>query len=268
MFESMLHVSVMVQLLFAFDERPRVLREVHHRLEQHFGPQGPFLLLDPVSQLVMALIGVRTPSAVTKAAFEALWLDFGAWESVRDAPVAAIRRTIAAVTYPEVKAPQLKATLGIITDTRGCLDLDNLEEATVPEALAWLEQLPGVGRKVAAATLNFSSLRKAVLVIDTHHLRVLRRLGLVPSLASLNRAHEGVTVFLPFDWTADDLDEHHQLMKQLGQTCCRHREPLCGGCPVANLCATAKGLTQHGRHAPSPSGESGHRRGPDLSRDL
>jgi len=228
-----------MQLLLAIDDRTRTLGEIHRRLEQRFGPQGPFYLLDPVSQLVMGLVGGRTHAKVSRSAFEALLRRFGGWEAVRDAPVGEIETIIAAVTYADAKARRLKAALEAITRAHGRLTLDNLERLTVAEAIIWLERLPGVGRKVAAATLNFSTLRKPALVIDTHHLRVLRSLALVGPKADFRHAYDDMMALLPPDWSAADLDEHHQLMKRLGQTFCRPTVPCCRHCPLRDLCPTA-----------------------------
>ena len=109
----------------------------------------------------------------------------------------------------------------------------------VEDALAWLERLPGVGRKVAAATLDFSTLRKRALVIDTHHLRVLRRLGFLSGRCTLRRAYDRIMPLVPTDWPPAMLDEHHQLMKCLGQEICRHGMPICRRCPLENLCPMA-----------------------------
>lgn len=228
-----------MQLWLDLNDRTRTLPEIHWRLQRRFGPPGPFLRLDPVSQLVMGLIGGRTHGEISKAAFEALLMRFGDWEGVRDAPVAEVRDAIRGVTFAEIKAPRLKAALTAITGVHGALTLDSLESLSVNDALARLERLPGVGRKVAAATLNFSTLRKAALVIDTHHLRVLQRLGFVGRQSNLTQAYNRIMPLLPTGWSAADLDEHHQLLKTLGQTICRHDRPVCQRCPLQDLCPTA-----------------------------
>lgn len=228
-----------MQLLLDLDDRTGRLVEIHRRLRQTFGPPGPFLRLDPVSQLILSLIGGRTRSGISKSAFEALRMRFNCWKSLRDAPADEIEDIIRSVTFAEVKAPRLKAALAAITKGQGGLTLDSLAELSVTDALAWLERLPGVGRKVAAAALNFSTLRMRALVIDTHHLRVLQRLMLVDTRASLAHAYDRIVPLLPPDWSAADLDDHHQLMKRLGQTHCRHSRPLCHRCPLQESCPTA-----------------------------
>lgn len=227
-----------MQLLLNLDDRMRELADIHQRLEQHFGRQGPYRELDPISQLVMGLIGGKTRGEVSLSAFEALVARFGHWEAVRDAPVTEIYEVIRGVTFAELKALRLKASLLAVTRTHGALTLSPLEDMAVEDALAWLERLPGVGRKVAAATLNFSTLRKAVLVIDSHHLRVLQRLGYVGSRTGIAQAYDLVMPLMPQGWTAMDFDYHHQFMKVLGQDICRNGSPICERCPLRDICAT------------------------------
>lgn len=224
---------------FAFYDRSQFLVDIHCRLLRFFGRQGPFRMPDPVSQLVLGLVGRKTRGDVSKQACEALWRRYGRWEAVRDAPVRDVGRVIGAVTFANSKAQDLILSLKAITSLCGRLTLCGLEPLSVEDALVWLERLPGVGRKVAAATLNFSTLRKPALVIDTHHLRILRRLGLVGAKCDTRKAYDGVAAVLPVAWSASDLDEHHQLMKRLGQTICRHDEPHCSNCPLQELCPTA-----------------------------
>ena len=90
-----------------------------------------------------------------------------------DAPLAASPRTrrrairprsravLGEVTFADDKAGHLVATLGWIGRERPDYDLSFLKDRPVHDALAWLERLPGVGQKVAAATLNASTLRDA-----------------------------------------------------------------------------------------------------------
>lgn len=228
-----------MQPLLCFDDRPRLLAAIHCRLARRFGPQGPCRLLEPVSQLVMAMVGSRTHSKISRTAFEALLKRYGRWEAVRDAAISDIETVIASVTFPQRKAPQIKAALAAITQAHGRLTLDPLDRMSADQALAWLERLPGVGRKVAAATLNFSMLRKPVLVIDGHQLRILKRIGLVGQGANIAKAHDAITPVLPPDWTAAELDDHYRLMKALGRAICRDPTATCSRCSLQDLCQTA-----------------------------
>ena len=228
-----------MQLALQLDGRQERFAEVDRRLRLHYGPQGPWLRLDPVSQLVLGMVGGRTYEADSRRAFLALRARYRTWECLRDAPLADLQETIQGVTYAEVKAGRLKAALAAVTQRRGALTLDFLAAWGVGAALAWLESLPGVGRKTAAATLNFSTLEMPALVIDTHHLRVLRRLRLVGQRTTLSEAYDRTVPYLPVHWCANDLDAHHQRIKTLGQDVCRHAEPACGICVLRDLCPSA-----------------------------
>ena len=75
---------------------------------------------------------------------------------------------------------RLKATLEGISERYGSLTLDFLAKYRTEKIRAWLEQFPGVGPETSGAVVNFSTLRRRALCIDSHHLRVAQRLCLVP----------------------------------------------------------------------------------------
>ena len=225
-----------MQLLLPLNSEAALIADAHRRLLARFGRPGPFRHLDPVSQLIMGIIGGRTLGADSLRAFKALLGEFASWEALRDGPAAAVEAAIRPVTYGPAKARHLQRALRQVTVLRGRLELDFLGDWPVEPALAWLERLPGVGRKVSAATLNFSKLRRPALVIDTHHLRVLARLRLVGPRATIAMAYDHIVPRLPETWDAAELDDHHQLLKKLGQTYCHAGVPSCGGCPLRALC--------------------------------
>jgi len=163
----------------------------------------------------------------------------GNWEPVRDASIAELERAIAIVTFPEEKAPQLKETLQGITARYGSLTLDFLAKYRTDKIRAWLEQFPGVGPKTSGAVVNFSTLRRRALCIDSHHLRVAQRLCIVPR-ADAATTEERLMRLVPETWDAAMLDEHHSLIKLHGQTLCTFTDPKCENCPLLKLCPTGQ----------------------------
>ncbi len=231
----------MVQLGLFNTGDTALLEEVDRRLGDHFDhPSKRRVLLDPVSQLVFSMLGARTLGTVSLQTFEGLRYRYRRWEDLRDAPEDEIGAAIKQVTFPEAKAAYLKASLQKITDLQGRLALDFLEAYTVPEALSWLETLPGVGRKISAAILNFSTLCKKAMVIDTHHQRIMQRLGLAARTAGISDVYDRVMPCVPETWSADRVEKHHWLVKRLGQTLCRRRDRFCPQCPLEDLCPTAR----------------------------
>ena len=102
-----------------------------------------------------------------------------------------------------------------------------------------LECLPGVARKVSASTLNASTLRRPVMIVDTHVLRVLQRLGFVPMTADYRAGSEAVAAAMP-NWTGDDFLGFHIALKHLGQTVCRWDIPDCAVCPLVADCPVGR----------------------------
>lgn len=120
----------------------------------------------------------------------------------------------------------------------GALDLEFLADWDVEAALQWLDGLHGVGAKIAATVLNFSTLRMRVLAVDTHLQRVGERLGFPRQGADYQQGYDGYARLLPEEWTADDLYELHWLIKLLGQRCCRPSLPACDTCPLRAACSS------------------------------
>lgn len=193
----------------------------------------------PVGQLVKSMISARTRDAVSTAAYDRLVACYGGPAALARASAAEVARTIGDVTFAEAKAAQLVAALGRIAATDGGFALPRLAELPLGDALAWLERLPGVARKVSASTLNASTLRRPVMIVDTHVLRALQRLGFVPGTADYRAASEAVTAAMP-SWAGDDFLGFHIAVKHLGQTVCRWDVPDCAACPLVEDCPVGR----------------------------
>lgn len=210
---------------------------IHQRLCEVYGCPIPYFHnLDPLSELVSALLSHRTRNADSGRAFEQLKRAFSTWEAVRDGEVCAVQQAIAPCTWPEQKAPRLQQVLGGVTERRGELSLDFLAELPVPEARAWLEVLPGVGPKTSAAVLCFSTLRRPALPVDSHHHRVAVRTGLIDKKVAVGPSHPVLAAQLPADWSAQQVYDNHEVLMLHGQKCCYYRNPACDRCAILDLC--------------------------------
>ena len=229
----------------------RDLQGVQDRLLTWWGgaPQ-PREVWDPLTTLIYSLCSSRTKDAESQATILALRERFGGWptgpntwdevrwERLRDASVAEIEDTLRLVTFPERKAPQLKRTLERITERAGSLSLAFLAKYRTDKVRAWIEELPGAGVKASAAVVNFSSLRRRAIAIDGHHQRIVIRLGIAPENATARQVEAALVPLIPAGWTAVTTDEHHTLVKKLGQRVCMLREARCNRCPLREVCAT------------------------------
>src|SRR5688500_18450850 len=130
---------------------PPKLLDVHALLCQTYGCPIPYFHhLDPLSELVSSLLSHRTRNTDSGRAFKALRGRYEDWAAVRDAPTDEVQSLIGCCTWPEQKAPRIQQVLREVTARRGGLSLDFLASMSVPDARAWLEELPGVGPKTSA----------------------------------------------------------------------------------------------------------------------
>lgn len=229
-----------MQLPLGPDPRTAQLARIHAALIAAFGriERPDEKRRDPVWTLVQGVIGAQTKTAISNASTDALLLRFGSWESLAGASPDEAEQVLANQTFPSVAAQRVTACLAAIAEERGAVDLRHLSNLPDEEAMAWLEVLPGVGRKIAAGVMNTSVFARRQLVIDGHHRRVMWRTGLVPSRTDTARAYTVLMPLLPEEWSAADIDEHHLLVKRLGQVHCRPAKPHCAACPIHPDCAT------------------------------
>lgn len=198
-----------------------------------FGPLEHFPRRVPVWQMVRSMLGAQTYDRVAEAAFKTLmwrWPDLAA---IAEADAKTVLRYIGDVTHAEPKARHLVETMRRIGRDHPDYDLSFLRDRPVGEALVWLERLPGVGPKVAAATLNASTLAMPVFIVDSHVHRILLRFGLVGRRATAKEARDIVTAASSDARVLLDLFVR---LKRLGQTVCRPYAAHCGTCPLASRC--------------------------------
>jgi endonuclease-3 len=219
------------------------LEEIHRRLLTHYGRPADREVWDPLKQFIYSLLSSRTKTEVTHQVVRELEVRFGSWENLRDAPVAQIEEAIRAITFPERKAIQLKLALQQITERCGVLSLDFLAGYRTDKIRLWLERFEGVGSKTSAAVVNFSTLRRRALCVDSHHLRVTERLGFVAKGTDARETEERLMEMAPAEWSPVKLDEHHTLIKIHGQRTCTKHDQRCFACPLLDVCPAGQGST-------------------------
>jgi endonuclease III len=218
------------------------LPEIHQRLLAYYGQPPERDVWDPLKQFIYSLLSSRTKTEVTYEVVKHLQARFGSWEVLRDAPIPEIEEAIRAVTFPERKAVHLKQALEQITQRCGALSLDFLSGYRTEKIRSWLEGFDGVGTKTSAAVVNFSWLRRRAICVDSHHLRVTQRLGLVARSADARETEDRLMEMAPSKWSPATLDEHHTLIKTHGQRVCTSTHPKCRNCPLLDLCPTGGGV--------------------------
>jgi len=222
------------------DPRTEILQYLHDRLIAEFGRiiRPPEKRRDPIWALVQGVIGPRTKTIHSNKATDDLIAAYGDWDAVAQASEDALAKILKPVTFPNQMAQRLKACLSAIIARQAKVCFAHLADMETQAAMDWLEKLPGVARKNSAGVMNTSTLNRKALVIDGHHLRVMQRMGLVAIKVDTQRAYDELMPILPSSWTAEDMDEHHLIVKRLGQTYCGSRRKDCLRCPASANCKT------------------------------
>jgi endonuclease-3 len=111
-----------------------------------------------------------------------------------------------------------------------CRALVEEHDGRVPDTREALEALPGVGRKTANVVLN-TAFGEPTMAVDTHIFRVANRTGLAPGRTPL-AVEKALLKRTPPEYLRH---AHHWLILH-GRYTCKARRPLCGACPVHDLC--------------------------------
>jgi endonuclease-3 len=204
------------------------------RLEEAYGSPPPRERLPALDELIVTILSQNTSDLNTDRAYASLRERFGGWEEVMAAPTEDVVDAIRSGGLANQKAPRIQQVLRELDALPHGLSLEWLARLDPTEALSWLTGLHGVGSKTASCVLLFS-LRMPVMPVDTHILRIARRLGLVADNAPPERVHRLLTDTVP----ADRMLDAHLLLIEHGRRTCRARRPRCGECPLAERCPSA-----------------------------
>jgi endonuclease III len=101
----------------------------------------------------------------------------------------------------------------------------------VPKTMEELLQLPGVGRKTANCVLGGAFGIQSGIVVDTHVLRLSKRLGLTREDNPEKVEQDLLKIVPKKDWYL-----FSNLLILHGRKTCNARKPLCAKCALANLC--------------------------------
>jgi len=196
----------------------RVLRRAYPDAACTLDHRGPFELL--VATILSAQCTDERVNALTPALFRR-YPDAAAFAG---ADLRALEAAIRPTGFFRTKAKAIKTAARALVDEHG---------GRVPDDLAALTRLAGVGRKTANVVLA-TCFGAAAVIVDTHVRRASRRLGLT-ALDDPEKIERDLMQLLPAaDWrfTSQALILH-------GRRVCHSRRPRCGACQLAPDCPSA-----------------------------
>lgn len=179
----------------------------------------------PYELLVAVMLSAQCTDRRVNLTTPALFSRFPSAEELAKATEEEIYSYIKSISYPNNKARNLSRMARMLTEEFG---------GEVPDSVAELERLPGVGRKTAnvVASVLFG---REVMPVDTHVFRVSRRIGLTVGAKTPLQAEEQLEKGFPRHLLPI---AHHWLILH-GRYVCTARRPKCEECGIREWCKSA-----------------------------
>jgi endonuclease-3 len=201
--------------------------EVIDRLYQEYPDQSISLSFDTRLELLVAVIlsAQCTDERVNQETAD----PFEKYETAADYVEAGqdeLREDVSSITYPNQKA-------GWIVDA--CETLIEEHSGEVPDTMDGLTDLSGVGRKTANVVLQHGHDVVEGIAVDTHVMRLSRRLGMTEERNRETIEAELMELVPEEDWQA-----FTHLLISHGRATCTARNPDCGDCILEDVCPSSK----------------------------
>ena len=184
----------------------------------------------PLDTLIKTILSQNTSDINSFRAFDSLKLKCPNWEICLQTPIEEIEEAIRMGGLAKTKSKRIKNILEKIKEDKGNLKINFLNNLPVDKARKWLISLKGVGEKTAAVTLLFA-FNKPIFPVDTHVLRVTKRMGLIGDI-SLNKAHHELKKIISKEYYY----ESHLNLIEHGRKICHAQNPECQKCKVSKYC--------------------------------
>ena len=194
-------------------------------LEKQYGiprREGPGEALDI---LIETILSQNTNDRNRDKAFQRLKMRFPHWEGVLEARTKSIVSAIRPGGLAEQKARRIHDILRWIKKREGRLSLSFLKKIDSREIKKTIGSLKGIGPKTLHCLLLFG-LRREAFPVDTHILRIGKRLAFIPEGMNAEKAHSWMVPFIP---KGKSLSLHLNLIR-FGRSVCKAKNPSCSTC--------------------------------------
>lgn len=219
------------------------VKEITLLLEKRYGIPQKEGRVDPLDLLIRTILSQNTNDLNRDRAYQRLKTRFPHWEDVLRAKTEAVISAIRPGGLAEQKAKRIREILRWIKKREGKLSLIFLKKMDSEGIKKIIGSLKGVGPKTVHCLLLFGLGREA-FPVDTHVLRVGKRLGFIPERMSAEEAHQWMIPLVP---PKKSLSLHLNLI-QFGRQVCQAKNPQCGICFLSRECT----FSYHGNFRISP----------------
>ena len=179
----------------------------------------------PLELLVATILSAQCTDARVNLVTPELFRRYPTAADYARAPRADLEDAIRSTGFFRNKAKSLQGLGAALVERHG---------GVVPDSMAELVALPGVGRKTANVVLGNAFGRNEGVVVDTHVARLSKRLGLTRQTDPVRIERDLIEVVPRDRWA---LWAH--LLIFHGRRVCKAPRPRCAECVLADLCPSA-----------------------------
>ena len=177
---------------------------------------------NPLQLLIATILSAQCTDARVNLVTPALFKRYRTAADFAAAPPAELESLIRSAGFYRSKARSIRNCCQGLTEKHG---------GKVPDTLAELIELDGIGRKTANVVLGVAYGKAEGVVVDTHVMRLSRRLGLTRQTTPEKIEQALMKIVPQEDW----IDFSHLLIWH-GRKRCIARKPDCAHCEVADVC--------------------------------
>ncbi len=185
--------------------------------------------------LIETILSQNTNDQNRDKAYQRLKTRFPRWEDVLKAKTEPIVSALRPGGLAEQKARRIREILRWLKRQRGKLSLSFLRKMDSEEIKKTIGTLKGVGPKTLHCLLLFG-LRREAFPVDTHILRIGKRIGFIPERMDAEKAHAWMSPVIP---KQKSLSLHLNLIR-FGRVVCKAKRPLCDICFITKECLYRK----------------------------
>ena len=176
----------------------------------------------PLELLVATILSAQCTDVRVNMVTPDLFAKYPDAQALAAARTADLERAIQSTGFFRNKAKSIAGAAGRLVAEHG---------GEVPQDLATLVKLPGVGRKTANVVLGTAFGIPTGVVVDTHVARLSKRLGLTRHTDAVKIEQDLMRLLPKREW----IDFSHRMIAH-GRQICLARKPKCDVCPLADIC--------------------------------
>lgn len=228
--------------------RGSAIRKIISRLERAY-PESKIALRfkNPLELLVATILAAQCTDERVNQVTSDLFVKYKKADDYANASLDELMEAVRPTGFFRNKSRSIQAACRLIVQRH---------RGDVPSTMDELIELPGVARKTANVVLGNAYGVASGIAVDTHMIRVARRLGLTREKDPVKIEKDLCEIVPKKQWI-----HFPHLVADHGRAVCKARSPLCLDCVLRELCPSRDIYTKNPRTA-APTPKAGAKTGP------